>query len=294
MILCPTFDTACGISEYTKNLNKFLSQKVLKSVAEIDVNETLIHIQHQPTYFHDDVMNDIVETWDKANIIVTHHEANGPLRWWEHKVTNIVQNEAQQTILKNRGVNSTIIPLGCPQWNYKHKEFNPHQITIGSFGLYSWYKNFAYIAKLFKNSNITFKLWSHTNEFNQKFDNFADFEGNNIIRYKNYLKEEELASQMATECDMLVFWYENISGQVSAAARFGLATGIPTIMRDVTMLQFPEDTNLRCMNLVDAIIELANNAEKRENISKAALKYCKDNNFQKIAGLYKELYGIST
>lgn len=122
---------------------------------------------------------------------------------------------------------------------------------------------------------------------------YGFYAGGNIVRNSDYIPEEkELCRQLAEECDILVYWYKDIEGQASAAARLGLSTGVPCIFKTgARMLRegIPDGAALYSDNLLLAINHLIVYENEREKLSKNAQEFCANNSYEIAAKKYLEL-----
>ena len=110
-------------------------------------------------------------------------------------------------------------------------------------------------------------------------------------RVADFLPADEIARRLAAEADMLVYWYEGVPFVASsAAARIGLATGVPVLasptswFSDLTAVTYQPD------DLTQGIQRLLDDTDLRDQLTEGAREFCHAHSWERMAARHVALW----
>jgi hypothetical protein len=100
-----------------------------------------------------------------------------------------------------------------------------------------------------------------------------------------------VAQRLAAECDILVFWYDQIPDvSASYAARIGLATGVPVLTSPTGWFADLCDVTYQPQNLIEGVKHLMDDTMLRERLIAASREHCHENSWPRIAERHLALW----
>jgi glycosyltransferase involved in cell wall biosynthesis len=292
----PSWQSRCGIAEYTAHLKEFLpsSVKIVAQNPELR-SSRLLHIQHECGIFDP---TDIVTVTRHATqvgvpVVVTEHGVDEYPRPWEHQVSAIVAlNTLGAERLKARwpGKRIEYIPHGCPTW------FPPRKTSrakvIGAFGFLEDYKGFWQLLEILRDipgAELLLFSSAKSAEVEALWENAAS--GLPVRRIREYLPASEIASRLAAEADVLAYWYKEIAHySASGAVRVGLATGVPVLTSHTNWFHDLRDVTYQSSDLAEGVRRLLEDTELRNNLGAKARQYCEENSWARVAAQHLTLW----
>lgn len=142
----PSWQSPCGIAEYTAYLHECLPSSVRVTAHQPDLRSLrLLHIQHHTGIFLESHITACLGYARQAGVpvVVTEHAVDDKARAWERDATAIVcPHSLGASIIAARWPGKRVehIPHGCPVWFPRRKSTQAK--VIGAFGFLANYKGF--------------------------------------------------------------------------------------------------------------------------------------------------------
>ncbi len=318
----PSLGTACGISEYARELARAAGApaSVTATAAPGDLRGMrLLHVQHEPSLIGDD---ELAQLAGKARdlgvpVVVTEHAltaagacaatgtgattgtcatsgtcgAAGPA--WERDVDALVAHtSAGAAVLRARCPDQRVahIPHGCPAWFPARKRMRGR--VVGAFGFLEAHKG---IARLVEAAgllgDIELALFCHVKPGRAEPAWQARRSRVPLRWERDFLAPEVLARRLAAEVDVLVYWYDETTlHAVSGAVRIGLATGVPVLASPTRWFDDVRDATYQPDDLAAGIARLLEDTALRQDLVAAARDHCHANSWERTAQRHQELW----
>jgi glycosyltransferase involved in cell wall biosynthesis len=116
-------------------------------------------------------------------------------------------------------------------------------------------------------------------------------EGFPVRWVSDFLPVEEIASRLAAEADILVFWYrDGPLASASGAVRVGLATGVPVLASSIDDFSDLRGVTYQPSDLVAGVRRLLDDTELRDTLTAAARDYCRPDGWSTVAKRHIDLW----
>jgi hypothetical protein len=121
------------------------------------------------------------------------------------------------------------LPHGCPTWFPRRKQRRGR--VIGAFGFAAPHKGLTRLLDVLRGGDgLEMVLYSAARSPEEEAHWPVLADGLPVRRETQFLAAEDVATRLAAEADVLVFWYDEMdSPAVSGAVRVGLASGVPVL-----------------------------------------------------------------
>jgi glycosyltransferase involved in cell wall biosynthesis len=293
----PSWQSRCGISEYTAHLRESLPPSVKVVANEPDVRAMrLLHVQHHGGIFDQSQLVSSVRRAMQGDIpvVVTEHAVADQVRNWEQDASVIVSLTALGTTrLKARWPNKRIehIPHGCPTW------FPPRKVSrnkvIGAFGFLASHKGFIRVLDVLRQIPDAELLLFSSTESREAEAQWEEASNGLPVRWiREYLPSTEIARRLAAEADILAFWYDDVDQYYSAsgAVRIGLATGVPVLASPTNWFSDLHGVTYQPASLEEGARRLFEDTELRNQLTEQARSYCDENSWPRVASQHQALW----
>lgn len=291
----PSWGSPCGIAEYSNHLVQSLPHTRVTAEQPDLRGVRLLHVQHEPSITNDvDLEHTIQEAHQlHVPVVVTEHAVDGAPRAWERDADVLVAlTQRGASMLQQRWPAKRIeyIPIGCPTW------FPPRKVkrgrTIGAFGFLQRHKGFWQLLDVLHTLPGTeLLLLSHARSPELESQWKQDSKGLPVRRVSEFLPVEEAARYLAAEADILVFWYDEFAhASASAAARVGLATGVPLLTSPTNWFAELRDVTYQPNDLSEGIQHLLDDSQLRTRLTTAARDFCQTHSWPRIAERHLALW----
>ena len=218
----PSWQGACGIAEYTRHICESLNGvKATARTADIE-GMRLLHIQHEPSLFDDAALTAMVQKAraQRVPVVITEHTVLRSLPAWEREADALVTlSQSGKQILRERWPQKRIecIPCGCPTWFPPRKKKRGR--VIGAFGFLETHKGFWNLLEVLRALPDTeLFLVSHAKNAGLEAEWTRAASGLRVHRRDGFLPVTEVASLLAAEADILVYWYDEIEHAAASSA----------------------------------------------------------------------------
>jgi glycosyltransferase involved in cell wall biosynthesis len=295
LLWVPSWKSPCGVAEYTAHLSEWLPTAKVSAPWPDLRGARLLHIEQEHTLFHDVTLTRCVQQAraSRVPVIITEHRVTHEVRAWEREADVLMTlTQAGAELLKARwpGKAVQVIPSGCPTW------FPPRKRTracvIGTFGFLERHKGFWQLLALLRRlpeAELLMFSYAKSEAIEAQWTEAAV--GLPVRRERRYLPIDEVAQQLAAECDILVFWYDQIADLSSSyAARIGLATGVPVLTSPTSWFSDLREVTYQPENLLEGVKRLMDDTRLRERLVAAAHEYCHEHSWPRIAERHLALW----
>lgn len=291
----PTWQTACGVAEYTAQLAESLPTVAVRAAAP-DLSRTrLLHIQHEPSLFDDIDLAAYIQRARSAHVpvVVTEHAVLETGHAWErHADVLVTTTEAGAARLRARcpGQRVELLPIGCPTW-FPPRKREPGRV-IGVFGFLERHKGFWQVLELLRRLPGTeLLMFSHAKDAATARAWEEAARGLPVRRIAEFLPIDEVARRLAAEADVLVFWYDDVSlASASYAVRVGLASGVPVLASPTGWFSDVHEATLQPHDLAGGVQQLLEDAALRARVAAAARDYCFAHSWPRLAERHRALW----
>jgi glycosyltransferase involved in cell wall biosynthesis len=282
----------CGVSDYVAQLARSLPDTVSVTADAPDPRRLrLLHVQHEDSLFDDATLSRYVERLD-VPVVVTEHSVRSHRAWEDRADVLVALSDRGAALLRQRAGGRRVVRmhLGCPTW------FPPRKTTrgrvIGSFGFLEPHKGFfALAAAVRRLAGAELVLYSHPKTPALGAEFTAAIEGLRARWYPEFLPVETIAQRLASECDALVFWYDEVAlAAASSAVRVALATGVPVLASPTGWFSDLTDVTYQPANLLDGVERILTDSELRDGLTAAARDYCEAHAWQRTAAEHLALW----
>lgn len=291
----PSWGQTCGIAEYTADLARELNSiRIVKQPGDIN-KMRLMHVQHEYSLFN---QQSLLETLIKAKqahlpVAVTEHTVVQEVNAWERECDILLAlTRKGTTVLKSRWPEKNVqyLPMGCPTWFPQRKKDSRR--VIGVFGFLERYKGYWQLLEVLRRvpgTELLMFSYAKGSAIEAEWD--RDSAGLPVRRYRDYLPVKEVATQLAAQADILVFWYDQFSFfSASAAVRVALATGVPVLTSRTTWFDDLDHVTFQPDDLIEGVSHLLEDEGLRCSLGESAQGYCLDNSWARSAHRHQELW----
>ncbi|MBC8029001.1 MAG: glycosyltransferase [Pyrinomonadaceae bacterium] len=291
----PSWQTPCGVAEYTRHVCEGLAGVTVTSRAPEMPCARVLHIQHEHSLFNDALLTAQVQKArsHRVPVVITEHTVRRELSAWEREADALVTlSESGKQILRERWPEKRIecIPCGCPTWFPPRKERRGR--VIGAFGFLEAHKGFWRLLDLLRALPDTeLLLISHAKNREIEARWASDAAGLPVRHHNEYLPIEEVAQVLAAEADILVYGYDEVPfAAASSAVRVGLATGVPVLTSPTRWFEDLRDVTYQPQDLTEGARQLLEDADLRDRLTSAARDYCQENSWHRTAERHLALW----
>jgi glycosyltransferase involved in cell wall biosynthesis len=294
-LLVPSWKKPCGVAEYTAELAARLPDMQVCSSIPDGRSVSLLHVQHEFSLFSDAELERSLRSFRRRNIpvAVTAHTILPQPRAWESEVDAFVSLTRRGAgWLTQRYPNKLVtwIPYGCPEYFPRRKQKRGR--TIGAFGFLHPHKGFWHLLEVLRKlGDVDLVLYSHAvlRDSERAWEQASA--GLPVRRIGDFLSAEDIATRLAAEADLLVFWYSDVGhASASGAIRIGLATGVPVLASCSSMFEDLEGVLYQPDDLVTGVETLLDDTVLCERLTDAARQYCADHSWERVAAMYQSLW----
>jgi glycosyltransferase involved in cell wall biosynthesis len=291
----PSWQTACGIAEYTKHLAENMMGVTVASRSPELTSARLLHIQHEPSLFNDAALTAEVRKAraHRVPVVITEHAVGHEFAVWEGEADALIaltETGAQRLRARCPAKRVEYLPHGCPTWFPPRKK--KRERVIGAFGFLAPNKGFWRLLEVLRALPDTeLVLVSHAKYPAMEVRWAKAVAGLPVRHYKDFLPIAEAARLLASETDILVYWYDDINhASASGAVRVGLATGVPVLASPTTWFEELRDVTFQPPDLVAGIKCLLDDPALGQELTAAARDYCHENSWQRTAERHLALW----
>jgi glycosyltransferase involved in cell wall biosynthesis len=108
---------------------------------------------------------------------------------------------------------------------------------------------------------------------------------------RRYLPAERIASRLAAEADVLVFWYDDVPhASASGAARIGLSTGVPVLTSPTRWFADLTEVTYQPSDLDEGVARLLSDTGLREHLVGSARQFCHQHTWRRVADEYARVW----
>lgn len=292
----PSWQTPCGIAEYTAHLSEELPNVRVTSRMPDARGTRLLHIQHETSLFDDSALTESVQRAraGRMPVVITEHTVGWNVRPWERDanvLTALTQRGA--AMLRARWPDKRVeyLPHGCPTWFPPRKKASG--LTIGAFGFLEYHKGFWQLLDLVRALPGTELLLVSHSKNHEKNEQWArDAAGLPVRHCSDFMPVEAAARLLAAEADILVYWYDELGEHASAsgAVRVGMATGVPVLASATNWFKDLEGPTYQSADLIEGARRLLDDTALREETTSAARDYCHQHSWTNIAKRHVALW----
>jgi len=291
----PSWQTQCGISEYTAHLQEHIPSIRISGNPPDPYGSELIHIQHEHSLFDDAQLTAHIKRFRKFNrhtIVTEHAVLDRPAEWEMESDILVALTPGGTEMLRRKCPGKRIehIPHGCPTWFPPRKK--SREKVIGTFGFLEHYKGFWRLLEVLRKlqgSELLMFSYAKSAQIEAEWNQAS--RGLPVQRIADYLPAKEVARRLASKADILVFWYDDKPHiSVSGAVRVGLATGVPVLVSSTRWFQDVKEVTYQPDSLVEGVRRLLEDRYLRHQMAEAAYDYCFENSWENIARRHLELW----
>jgi glycosyltransferase involved in cell wall biosynthesis len=182
------------------------------------------------------------------------------------------------------------LPHGCATWFPRRKRRRGR--VLGAFGFMGPHKGFVRMLDVLRSrDDVRMVLYSaaQSAEDEARWSSLAH--GLPVRREARLLPVEEIATRLAAEADVLVFWYDEADfPSVSGAVRVGLASGVPVLTSPTTWFADLREVTYQPADLEQGVRHLLEDTKLRANLVEAATAYCHAHSWTRIAERHVALW----
>jgi len=291
----PSLGTPCGIAEHAARLAEQLETVELSAEAPDLRRVRVLHVQYEGSLFDDHELAAVVQEANERRIpVVVEEHAVGPTAHpWERDADVLLATTAAGAAqLRRRWAGKWIehVPLGCPTW------FPPRKRSLGrvlgAYGFVEPYKGFWKLLELLPQLPGTeLLLVGHDKSGTQDERWRSDSKGLPVRRVGRFLAEQEAASILAAETDVLVYWYDETPfASASGAVRLGLSTGVPVLASPTPWFRELREVTHQPDDLADGIARLLEDGPLRRRLTQSARAFCQAHSWQRTAARINALW----
>jgi glycosyltransferase involved in cell wall biosynthesis len=291
----PSLGTPCGVAETTARLLAELPGVRVSSTRPDLAAARVLHVQHEPSLFND---SELVRCFEEAAAMrvataVTEHGVLPQAHAWERDATLLATTTGTGVAaLRARWPEKWIehLPLGCPTWFPPRKRRRGR--VIAAFGFLERHKGFWQLLDVLRSvpgTRLLLFSYAKTPDLEREFE--AAAAGLPVERVADFLPTEDIARRLAAEADALAFWYDAPPyPTASAAARVGLATGVPVLTSPTGWFADLQEVTYQPSDLVDGVSLLLEDTQLRGRLTAAAHDFCNDQSYARCAERHRTLW----
>lgn len=292
----PSWQSRCGIAEYTAHLRESLPPSVKVVAREPDLRAMrLLHVQHEPGIFDQSQLLNSAWRAKQAGVpvVVTEHSVSDHARSWEQGATALVSlSSLGAAKLKVRWPSKRIehIPHGCPTWFPPRKTSRSR--VIGAFGFLAPHKGFWQLLNVLHQMPGTELLLFSSTQSSELQARWEEASSGLPVRWiREYLPASEIARRLAADADLLAFWYDEVNHlSASGAVRIGLATGVPVLTSPTSWFHDLREVTYQPPSLAEGVGRLLDDTALRDDLTAQAHSYCYENSWPQVAAQHLALW----
>jgi glycosyltransferase involved in cell wall biosynthesis len=293
MLWVSSWERRCGVGEYTAELLRALPREIRVTARPPRRHGVrLLHVQHEDGLFDDAALARHLESVD-APVVVTEHSVWPLARAWERRADVLVAlTDHGAAMLRGRAAGRRVVrlPHGCPTWFPPRKAARGR--VIGAFGFLEAHKGLSALLKVVRalpGSELV--LYSHARTPAVARDFAKAVEGLPVRWTDAFLPVETVARRLAADCDVLVFWYDEVPhASASGAARVGLATGVPVLTSPTGWFADLRDVTYQPADVLEGVRRLLDDSALRAKLSAAARDFCSQHAWRRVAAEHLTLW----
>jgi glycosyltransferase involved in cell wall biosynthesis len=291
----------CGIAEYTAYLAAAMPPATgIEVVARRpDLRSArLLHVQHQYGLYDEALLAQQCQQARRSRlpVVVTEHLVRPDAPPCEREADALVSlTERGAGLLRARcpGKRVEHIPHGCPTWFPPRKRRRGR--VIGAFGFLQPHKGFWQLLDLLRRApaadGTELLLFGYARTAADEARWEAAAAGLPVRRVADFLPVEEIATRLAAEADVLVFWYDEVGyPSASGAVRVGLASGVPVLTSPTSWFADVRPATYQSDDLAGGVRRLLEDTPLRERLSAAARAYCHEHSWSRSAQRHLALW----
>jgi glycosyltransferase involved in cell wall biosynthesis len=291
----PSWNTPCGLAEYTAHLAGELPGVHITAERPDLRGVRLLHIQHENSLFEEGSLTQAVQEARVAGlpVVITEHAVTHQMRAWERDADVLVSLTSKGAdVLRARWPRKRVehLHLGCPAWSSGRK--NRRGRVIGVFGFLEPHKGFRQLLDVLRNTSDTEMLmfsYAKSPQVEQAWEQASA--GLPVRRERAYLTLEEIAARLSLEADILAFWYDEIPhASASYAVRIGLATGVPVLASPTSWFEDLAQVTYQPADLGEGVRHLLEDTPLREGLVAAAREFVEANSWRRTAERHSALW----
>jgi hypothetical protein len=182
------------------------------------------------------------------------------------------------------------LPHGCPTWFPRRKRRRGR--VLGGFGFMAPHKGFSRLLEVLRGGDdLQMVLYSAPRAEDDERRWAAAAHDLPVRREARRLPVEEIATRLAAEADVLVFWYDETDfPTVSGAVRVGLASGVPVLTSPTRWFDDLREVTYQPLDLEQGVRHLLEDTKLREHLVEAATAYCHEHSWTRIAERHVALW----
>ena len=295
----PSWGSPCGVAEYTAHIAACLPGVAITATPPDPAGVRVLHIQHEHGLFDAAALTAQVQETRAAGVpvVITEHTVSPEAAAWEREADVLVALTAQGTAqLQARWPGKRVVhlPPGCPTWFPPRKARRAR--VIGVFGFLEPYKGFWSLLKVLRTLPGTeLRMFSYAKSAPTAARWEAAAAGLPVRREAAFLPVAEIATRLAAEADILVFWYDDLPlAAASYAVRIGLATGVPVLTSPTAWFHDVRAATYQPADLAAGVARLLDDTALRAQLSAAAHAYCHQWSWDQIAERHRALWQTLT
>jgi glycosyltransferase involved in cell wall biosynthesis len=287
--------TRCGVAEHTAYLAEAMPPATgLRVAADAPdlASARVLHVQHQYGLYDEAAL---VRTCTLARqthvpVVVTEHMVRPDAPSCEREADVLVSmSSAGVDMLRQRWPAKRVeyLPHGCPTWFPRRKRRRGR--VIGAFGFMGPHKGFSKLLELVRErDDLQLLLFSATRSV---VDNAPSAHSAGVRWETRFLPVQEIATRLAAEADVLVFWYDEIDfPTVSGAVRVGLGSGVPVLTSPTSWFADLREVTYQPAELEAGVRHLLDDTQARDRLVEAARTYCHEHSWTRIAERHVALW----
>jgi glycosyltransferase involved in cell wall biosynthesis len=297
----PSLGTPCGLAEHAAHLAEHLPGLELTASPPDLRGVRVLHVQHEPSLYDEGKLTALLQEANTRRIpvVVEEHAVLPFASAWERHADVLVATTARgQTMLRRRWRNKWIehIPLGCPTWFPPRKRDRAR--VIGACGFLEPHKGFFKLLEILPRLPACELLLLSHDKHGALDKRWATHAAESAARrIGEFLPAPEIVRVLAAEADVLVFWYdEYANASASAAARLGLASGVPVLASPTGWFDDLRDVTHQPTDLAAGVEQLLDDMALREHLIQSARDFCHEHSWartaQRVRSLWQALEGI--
>lgn len=294
-IWVPSWRSRCGIAEYTSYLAGEISGVRVTPSAPANGGVRLVHIQHEPSLFEDRELTSCIQRLhiNRVPVVVTEHAVLDYAQPWEREADVLLSHtERGVQILRGRWPGKRIVhmPHGCPTWFPPRKRERGQ--VIAAFGFLEAHKGFWSLLEVIEEDpGFSLLLFSHakSSALESRWDKAAS--GLPVTRVKEFLPIKEVATHIAAQADVVVFWYDDPPfDAASGAVRVGLATGVPVLTSPTKWFDEVRQVTYQPDDLREGLRRILDDTVLRRKLAERSHQYCHEYSWPRIAERHLDLW----
>jgi len=208
--------------------------------------------------------------------------------------------------LKEHGLvdNVTLFPHGIVDWSSTKVRDSSDRFILGSYGFFLPHKGLLELidsVKIIKDRGVDIHLKMINAKYPQPISQelidkaYTKIEelglGHDIELVTDFLVDDDSLSRLS-ECDLLLFPYQETAESSSASVRYGLSTGVAVAVTPLDIFEDVDQATYRLSgftpkDMADSIIEIAdgikNDTQVAQDQKSSAHKWCRSHRYSKIA-----------